>query len=343
MEGKEMKKKLVILLMILMMICLTIVSYTEAAPTKIKLIVAAHVTPNYHDLLPPAQSFIDDVNKIGVGKVELDFYHSGTLLGVNELVPGLESGTADIIFLTTSHTTGSWPIMGGDSLPFLYENAYDLRDRFKVGSPLYEFVAKDMLDKHEVLILAYGAMSMEYIWTNKPVRTSEDMKGFVIRVGGENEARAVKSLGGAPVFMPSGEIYEALQRGTIDGIVCYAGTIGGRSLQEVVKYCTKVPIGAYGYSIFIKKSTWDSLPEDVRTLLYVAAIKYDYNHLEKVEAVEENEYWSKLFAEAGMEVIEPPKEVLAEFQEKCKPVWSEWANEIGAELGNQFIELATSK
>ncbi len=276
MEGKEMKKKLVILLMILMMICLTIVSYTGAASTKIKLIVAAHVTPNYHDLLPPAQSFIDDVNKIGVGKVELDFYHSSTLLGVNELVPGLESGTADIIFLTTSHT-------------------------------------------------------------------SEDMKGLTIRVGGENEARAVKSLGGSPVFMPSGEIYEALQRGTIDGVVCYAGTIGGRSLQEVVKYCTKVPIGAYGYSIFIKKSTYDSLPEDVRTLLYVAAVKYDYNHLEKVEAVEENEYWSKLFAEAGMEVIEPPKEVLAEFQEKCKPVWSEWANEIGAELGNQFIELATSK
>jgi len=338
-----MKKKLVILLMILMMICVAIVSYTEAAPVKIKLIAASHVPPSYHDILPLEQAFIDDVNKIGVGRVELDFYHSGTLLGVNELVPGLEIGTADIIFHTTSHTTGSWPVIGGASLPFLYKNAYDLRERFKVGSPLYELVAKTMLDKHEVLILAYGAMPMEYIWTNKPVRTPGDMKGLTIRVGGDAEAKAVKSLGGSPVFMPSGELYEALQRGTVDGVVCYAGTIGGRSLQEVVKYCTKVPIGAYGRGIFIKKSTWDSLPEDVRTLLYVEAIKYDYNHLESAEAVHKNEYWSKKFTEAGMEIIEPPEEVVAEFREKCKPVWSEWANEIGDELGNKFIDLATSK
>lgn len=311
----------------------------EVAP-EVELTVAAHVTPKYHDILPLAQAFIDDVNELGAGRVKLDFYHSSTLLGVKELIPGLEAGTADIIFLTTSHCTGSWPIIGGVSLPFLYKSDYDLERHFRIGAPLFDFVSEVMEERHGVVFLANGLLPLEYIWTNKPVKTSKDMKGLIIRVGGEIEGKAVEALGGSPIFMPSAELYEALQRGTIDGVVCYTGTIGGRSLQDVVKYCTKTPISAYGYALWIKKDTWDSLPEDVRLLIQMAAIKYDYRYLDHAKTVHEEEYWP-MFLKAGMEVIEPSPQAAEEFREKCKPVWDWWVDEIGAETGNKFIELAT--
>lgn len=312
----------------------------EVAP-GIELVVGAHVTPKYHDIIPLAQAFIDDVNGLGAGRVSLDFYHSGTLLKVKELIPGLEAGTADIIFLTTSHCTGSWPIMGGESLPFLYKSDYDLERRFRIGAPLFNFVSEVMEEQHGIVFLANGLLPLEYIWTNKPVKTPKDMEGLKLRVAGEIEGKAVEALGGSAVFMPSAELYEALQRGTVDGAVIYAGGIGGRSLQEVIKYCTKVPIGAYGYALWIKKDTWDGLPEDVRLLIQMAAIKYDYRYLDYAKTVHEEEYWSTLFKDAGIEVIELSPEVVEEFREKCEPVWDAWVDDIGAEIGNKFIELAT--
>jgi len=330
---------------VLLIVSILLVAFFCSCPVMaktIKLIAASHVPPSYLDILPAEQAFIDDINVASDGKVAIDFYHSGTLLGVNELIPGLEAGTVDIIFHTTSHTTGSWPIQGGASLPFLFEDSYDLRDHFKVGSPLYNFVKDKMVNDHDIIILAFGALTMEYIWTaDRAIEKPDDMKGLIFRVGGDVEAKAVKSLGGSPVFLPSGEIYEALQRGTIDGVICYAGTIAGRSLQEVLKYCIKVPISGFGRTIYLKKSTWESFPEDIQRLFHIAAVKYDYNHLEIADRVHDEQYWNKKFVDAGMEVIEPDAATIAQFREKCKDIWIEWSESIGKEVGEQFIQFAT--
>lgn len=349
-----MRRVLVILLTVLVVVSLVMSGCAkEAAPTEpagqqptstevITLIAASHVTTSYHDISPQEHAFVDDVNKEGAGKVKINFYDSGTLLGADQLVPGLVAGTADIIFQTSSHTTGSWPVMGIASLPFLYKSASSLRDHFKIGSPLFVLVNKTLEDKYGVIMLAYGALPVEYLWTNKPIKNLANLKGFTIRGGGTEEDNAIKSLGGSPVSMESAELYEALQRGTVDGVVCYPGTIAGRSLQEVVKYCYKLPISAYGRFIVVKKSRWDSLPEDVRTLLSNEAIKYDYNYLENAEKVCNVEQWPE-FDKVGMKVIEPSEEVLAEIRGKSKLTWDEWSKKIGTDLGNQLIKLATSE
>jgi len=341
MKWRDKMKKFSLLLFVSMLLVTFFCSCPVMANT-IKLTAASHVPPSYPDILPVEQAFIDDINVASGGEVVMDFYHSGTLLGVNELVPGLEAGSVDVIFHTTSHTTGSWPIQGGASLPFLYKDSYDLRDRFKVDSPLYNFLEEKMVNDHDVIMLAYGAMPMQYIWTaNTVIEKASDLEGLTIRVGGDVEAKAIKNLGGSPVFMPSGELYEALQRGTVDGIISYPGTIGGNSLQEVLKHCIKVPIGAYGRGIYLKKSTWESFPEDIKRIFYIAAIKYDYNHLEIAERVHNEQYWNDKFVDAGMEVIDPDAAVIAEFREKCKGVWEEWSENIGKEDGEKFIQIST--
>lgn len=330
-------RSVIIALSILTMLILS----GSALAQVITMNVASHATPGYKDLLPPEEEFINDVNTAGEGKIKLNFYHSETLLKVAELVPGLEAGTADIIFHTTSHTTGSWPIMGGPSLPFLFTSDQDMKERLMIGNPLFNLMQKVMLEKHKVVFLAYGAIPSQYLWTaKKPVRKPEDIKGMIIRVGGEAEAEAIKALGGSPVFMSSGELYEALQRGTIDGLIAYPGTIGGRSLHEVLKYCTKIPLSAYGRGIYLKKETWDKLPESVRRILLLAAYKYDYMHLEYAESAHEKEVWPKVKAK-GIEIIELPPEIVNQFREICKPTWDSWIKKVGEDVGKQFIELAT--
>ncbi len=308
----------------------------------LKIVVASHVPPKYTDIFPLTKVFVDDVNYLGKGKIKMEYYHSGTLLGAKQLIPGLLSGTADMIFLTTSHCTGSWPIIGGESLPFLYKDAYDLERRFKVGSPLFDFTNKVLQEKYGIMLLANGVLPLECIWTNKPIRKPEDLKGLIIRAGGKTEAEALKALGASPVTMASAELYEALHRHTIDGVVSYPGTINGRSLYEVLKYCTKIPIGAYGYALWIKKDKWNSFPEDVKKIIEMAAVKYDYFFLQNAKKVEREEFWPK-FKKAGLEKIAPDSKDMKAFREAVKPVWDKWVKEVGEDIGKKFIELSTSE
>lgn len=308
----------------------------------LKLTVASHVPPKYTDIFPLTQVFVDDVNTLGKGKVKLNYYHSGTLLGAKQLIPGLLSGTADIIFLTTSHCTGSWPIIGGESLPFLYKDVYDLERKFKIGSPLFNFTNEVLQKKHGIIMLANGVLPLECIWTNKPVRKPEDLKGMIIRAGGKTESEAIKLLGGSPVSMASAELYEALHRHTIDGVVAYPGTINGRSLHDVLKYCTKIPIGAYGYALWIKKDKWDSFPDDVKKIIKLAVVKYDYFFLQNAKNVEKKEFWPK-FKKAGLEKIVPSQEDMVAFKNAVKPLWDLWVKQVGEDIGNKFIQLSTAE
>ena len=306
----------------------------------LKIVIASHVPPKYTDIFPLTKVFVDDINSLGAGKVKVQYYHSGTLLKVKQLIPGLISGTADMIFLTTSHCTGSWPIIGGESLPFLSNGVYDLERKFKIGSPLFNFVNKVLEKKHGIMMLANGLLPLEHIWTNKPIREPSDLKGLTIRVGGKVEAEALEALGASPVMMSSAELYEALHRHTIDGVVSYPGTIHGRSLYEVVKYNINVPIGAYGYAIWIRKKTWDSFPKEVRHLIYVAAVKYDYFFLANAKKVEKEKYLPD-FNKAGIKTITPSAAAMKDFKAKVKPVWGNWAKSVGEDVGKKFIELAT--
>ena len=50
----------------------------------------------------------------------------------------------------------------------------------------------------------------------------EDWKGTKIRVYGTETAELTKALGGAPVNIPFGEVYTALQRNVADGAITSA-------------------------------------------------------------------------------------------------------------------------
>lgn len=118
------------LIAFLLVICILgyspVVLAAPAAGKPITLTIPAHATPAYPDF-DSYQRFIDRINQDGKGKVEAKFYPSETLYKVKEIVPALMNGSCEIVFYTSSHTTGSWPEIGGMSLPFLYKDDDEAR------------------------------------------------------------------------------------------------------------------------------------------------------------------------------------------------------------------------
>jgi TRAP-type C4-dicarboxylate transport system substrate-binding protein len=105
------------------------------------------------------------------------------------------------------------------------------------------------------------------IMRDKPVRTLADLKGMRIRVPTEL-LNVMRDLGADPVNMPMGDVYSALAKGVIDGVVAPTDTFRALHLAEVSKYYTRMRVwrGAYP-SRTMGMKRWNSLTDAQRRVL----------------------------------------------------------------------------
>lgn len=309
---------------------------------ELTLIGATYVPPVY-DIYSSIGGFADYVNENGKGIVQIDWYHSGTLLDAKNIMPGLFAGTADLVNMTDSYIVGSYPIIGVRCLPFLFPDPEISYQICKPGSPLSKLV-NEQLAKQNLFEIAYGGALSENIFTvDRLVKSPSDMKGLKIRAAGLVESKVAAALGAAPTTIPSAEAYLALQRGTVSGIMCYPGTVDARALYEVVHYNTIAPFASYGASFIVPLDRWNSWPKDVQDILLKAGEGYAYKIMHDFMKLCETSYWPVWKDKYGMTITELTPEEFATFKEATAPVYDWWVGEVGTEVGNEALRLAEAK
>ncbi|MGH3314171.1 MAG: TRAP transporter substrate-binding protein [Streptomyces sp.] len=293
-----------------------------------KSTVATYIPSSYGDLYPGIEKFVGVAEDRSKGRLSLDMFDSGTLLGAEQLLPGLLSGVADVIFQTSSYVSSTYPVLGAMELPFITEDYDKLRRAIAPGDPQHTLI-NDKLAPKGVRILGGMPTTFEYLWTvDKPIRKPEDVRGMRLRVAGEIEGETVKALGGAPVSMGSAEVYEALERRTIDGMVSYVGTVISRDLQSIIKYGTVGHFGAYTVDAYCRSDWYEQQDPAVRQALDAAGrALYDDGTANMVK-VHTSDYLPKAEA-AGVELIKPDAAQMAAFRKAVAPVYSRWKSLLG--------------
>lgn len=308
---------------------------------EMKLIMATYIPVGYPLVYEDGKVFLDKVNELGKGIVQVEMYWGGTLLKGPELLAGLHAGTADIIFQTAPYLLGSLPILGIQSIPIWANDMFHSHRALKMGTPLYELQNEVLKEKNIFQIAAAGSIP-EYLWTKeKLVRKPEDMKGLKIRVAGKVEAMVVKLLGAVPVILPSAEVPMALQRGVVDGTLTNPWTARGRDVEEYCNYMLVHPISFVSTPFYVLLDKWNSWPENVRKVILDAAAHWEkemvklimnkYN-LERVVVP----YYKK----AGMDSIYLTREETKAFEEKSRPVVDWWVQKVGTETGKKALQYA---
>ena len=69
------------------------------------------------------------------------------------------------------------------------------------------------------------------------------------------------TTGGTPISMAAENMYESLQRGTIDGLITSWSAFEPYKLQEVTAYHIEAPLGATPSMFFMARKKFDALPE----------------------------------------------------------------------------------
>ncbi|MDO9516120.1 MAG: TRAP transporter substrate-binding protein [Syntrophales bacterium] len=219
--------------------------------------------PPTHSQCKAGISWAEEIEKRTDGRIKITTFPGGTLTKANQCYDGVVKGISDIGMSCFAYTRGRFQVMAAVDLPYGYPNG---RVATRVANEFAKTMAPKELD--DVKVLYVHAHGPGLLSTKKPVRTLEDVKGMKIRSTGLS-AKIVEALGGAPVAMPQGDTYEALQKGVVEGTFTPIETLKGWRQAEVIKYTTKCTGVGYTTAMFVVMNLekWNALPKDLQKII----------------------------------------------------------------------------
>lgn len=164
------------------------------------------------------------------------------------------------------------------------------------------------------------------------MKAPADFKGLKFRTqsGGVLDAQ-FKAMDAGSQTIPFGEVYPALQNGTVDGQENTFNNIDTQKYSEVQKYLTVSNHGRLDYVVLTNKSFWDALPEALRTEVKAAldeATKYERELSTKLN----QESFEKIKNSGKVEVYQLTDTDREAFVKAMEPVYKQYEEKIGKEL-----------
>ncbi|MCB1812870.1 MAG: TRAP transporter substrate-binding protein DctP [Candidatus Competibacteraceae bacterium] len=269
-----------------------------------------------------AKSFAEKAELLTEGRVKIRVFPGGTLGKPLQVTETVSNNVAQIGHLWPGY---DW---GKDTTAVVFGGFAGSMDSERMLHWLYEDGGKEMwrewrAEKFGVVGLPCGIRTAEaFMHSRKAVRTLDDLAGLKLRTAGAWQEIS-KNLGAAPVSLPGGEVYTALERGVIDATewgTLYENISSG--FNKIAKYVIipGVHQPSAPFECVINQKAWDALSERDQHLLEIAAELVTTEFWLKVghEDAKALEYYRS----AGNEIIELDESV----QKQTKVLADEWAS-----------------
>jgi len=200
-------------------------------------------------------------------------FYAGELVAVGGELDALQSGVISVAApLLAPYHEGRFPLSDVTQLPTYGTDSRMVTRAFqrllasevevRAGKTFYDY---EITDKGLVAwgLGATGAYAIST--TGAELNRVEDFRGMPVRAGSALHTIVLERLGVTPVTMPAASAYEALSRGTIDGIILSIGDWVSYSLEELLTYTvTDVAIGHWQSYLAMTQRTWDGLTNEQR-------------------------------------------------------------------------------
>jgi TRAP-type mannitol/chloroaromatic compound transport system substrate-binding protein len=245
------------------------------AQEKIRWRLQTVASPNTLEFNEQPLAFAKRVNEASNGRLEIKVFPSGVIAKEFEAGEAVGKGAFQMwhSYLTlfsgrepAFKTSSEWPVMVNPLQgPMWYQ---------KEALPTFRKIA----EKHGMYFLGVSPLLGEHIWSTKPLRSVEDLKGLKIRSGGL-AADSFALLGASPVALPPTEIYSALQRKLVEAAEFTTLPVNyGFGLHEVAKYIVMPTYsGGANSDWVVNLKAWNALPPDLKAIVEAAMAEVSYN------------------------------------------------------------------
>ena len=251
---------------VLLLASIALTGCARPVPSGVTELTYATPYPPSHPFSRADQRWMDYVERESGGSLDIIPMWSGALLSSDMSLEELRHGVADIGLITPIYTRGGTHLIRIQS--GFYSGAETIDSQVALYRCLEASVPQLSRELHGLHVLAVqGGLLPGIVTSDKPVRNLADLRGLRIRAPSELLA-VLRELGADPVNMPMGEVYSAMAKGVIDGVIAPIDTFQTLHFDEVGNhYATlSVPRGAYP-SRAIGEAAWRRLTPAQRHLL----------------------------------------------------------------------------
>src|SRR3954449_9977723 len=265
------------------------------------------------------------------GELEFKPFAAKEIVGDFELLDGVKKGVLEAMNSFCVYWVGKIPataFLSSYLMGLRYPHEWDIFFYGKDGVKM----AREIYAKQGMYWVGRIHHGPNIVHSKKPIRTAEDFKGLKLRVPGGMIAEGFAAIGAKTTLLPGGEVFSALEKGTIEA-ADYTGPAVNWDLgfQQVSKYIWTGPPGLESIyqpvdlmDFVVRMDVWNKLSPKMKEWLDDEIQVYSNIHHAAIQKAD-LEAWGK-FEKAGVQINRLPAEDLPKFQRVAVPIWFKWAN-----------------
>ena len=212
--------------------------------------------------------FKNGVAKRTNGEIEVQIYWANSLVHAKEALEAVQVGTADMADLAVAYFSDKIKLLQVGTLPFSVSDPVKAREG---GMRLLREVPEALaeLTKFGHVFVGMTATAEYHLNSRGPIPDLAALKGKKVGTFGRIAPKAIQAGGAVSVSTTGGEVYEALQRKTIDARIMSFETVQRFKTYEVAKYVNTIAMGCIAgvTPLTISKKKWDSLSKEHQKIL----------------------------------------------------------------------------
>lgn len=324
-----MRKKsfsLFFIILIALMVIMSTPNFVTAQtkPIELKLAHAWATTHHVHVILA---QWVKEVEQATNGRIKITIYPGGTLSTPVQLYDNVRTGVVDLAWFLQGYTPGKFPLTSVIELPFMATSA-------KQGSQaiceLYETTPELQAEYTGVKLLTIWTVDTGQLMTSKKVvRNVNDIKGLKLRIGSDTLKPTAEALGAVPILMPINELFDALQKGVVDGTLLGTSAIRTFKLQSVLKGLTIGHFFVNAQALGINNRAWAKIPtSDQKIIMDLAGLRLANIIGTKFDS--EGQVGYNDAKNAGVEIVEMPPSEMAKWIEAVGGIYKKWVSDMNA-------------
>jgi len=184
------------------------------AQAAIRWRLASSFPKSLDTIFGAAEVFAKLVGEMTGGKFQISVHAAGELMPAFGVVDGVQGGTIEMAHTAPYYFFGKDECFAlGCAIPFGL-NSRQMSAWMYEGNGLK--LMREFYAKFNIVNFPGGNTGAQMGgWYRKEMKSLADLKGLKFRVGGF-AGKVIERLGGVPQNIPGGEIYQALEKGTID-------------------------------------------------------------------------------------------------------------------------------
>lgn len=276
----------------------------------------------------PFKMFVDEVNTKFAGEVEINWRGGPEVMPPFKQAEGVRNGSVDMTYTSPSYYQGLVPTSGTMNLS--YKTYAEI-----AATNYHERMTELHAEKDLIFLGEIPATQLNFvIYMAKEVSGLEDLKGKRIRVF-PTLLPIVKALGAEPIVMGMGDIFTAMERGTIDGYM--QGPLAqAQQFEGLVK--TVIFPGVYraGFPVLINKKTWGKMSTDLQQRL-TTFLRDDFApRMDYIWGDDITDNIAQMKA-AGFNILELPADEAARYEQMAMDAaWAVTAANAGDEIAAEL-------